>query len=89
MPSKSIEEQVQAKICSLALEVAAPYRSRVYLEKGKVAGGPGQAALAAALEQGAKTAVYGPAVEIVDNAAAADLVIHFELPAETFKHTTK
>lgn len=87
-PTAAAQQAVDAKICELALAVAAPYRSRVYVEKGKVAGGPGQAELADALERGARTAIYGPAVEIVTDAAAADIAIRFDLGAETFEHTT-
>lgn len=87
-PSAAAQQEVDAKVCELALAVAAPFRSKVYVEKGKTAGSAGQAELADALQRGARNAVYGPAVEMVADAASADLAIRFDLEAETFEHTS-
>ncbi len=87
-PSNAAQAEIDAKICSLAHEVAAPWKVKVFVEKGKVAGAPGQAELAAKMEQNAREAIYGPAVEMVGDAASADVVVRFHLEAEKFAHGT-
>jgi hypothetical protein len=87
-PSKRAQAEVDAKVCGLAKEVAAPWKVKVHVRRDKIAGGPGQQELLAAMEQHLTTTDYGPAVEQVADAAAAEVVITFGLGAERFEHTT-
>lgn len=85
-PSVQVQQETDAKICALATEVAKPWLVKVFVEKGKVAGGPGQAELATAMEQAARDGTYGPAVQFAPDAASADVVVRFHLEAEKFDH---